>query len=360
MVLNACRRILGDVHAAEDAFQATFIVLVRKAGSMHRPDALAGWLYGVARRVALKARGSVHRHEMLADAPEPLDPHRDPLDEVSARDLLATLEQEVQRLPQAYRLAVILCCLDGLSQEEAAERLGWSPGAVKGCLERGRKRLHERLARRGLTLSVALGAAEVTRAVGGVPAALLSSTAGQAAGGASNVQAALLAEGVLRAMFLTKLKIAVVVLLTTAVAALAAGVATRQAKAPATAVAEKPKTDRDTLQGTWIPVSVEEGGKKVPQEKVKERNFEMVFAGDKMTLPIKGESKDATYKLDPSKKPKQIDILLGKDEAARGIYLLKTDTLTLCVETQAGGDRPTKFATTAGTTHFMIVLKRKK
>jgi RNA polymerase sigma factor (sigma-70 family) len=359
MVLNACRRILRDADLAQDAFQATFLVLVRKAGAVRRPEALAGWLYGVASRVARKARSAAPRHEGLADAPEPIDPRRDPLAEVSARDLLAALEQELQRLPRDYRLPVVLCCLDGLSQEEVAERLGCTPATIRGRLERGRKRLHERLLRRGLTLSAVLGAAEVVRVAGGVPATLLISTASQAAGGASSVQAAVLAEGVLKAMFVTKLKIAVVVLLTFTVAGFAAGVLARQAKTPVVAVADKPKTDRDHLQGTWVPVSVEEAGKKVPQKEIEAKNFEMVVKGDRMTLPIKDDSKEVRYKLDPSKDPKQIDLHLEKGKTGKGIYSLKGDTLRLCVEKDPDGDRPAKFGT-AGTTHFLIVLKKKK
>src|SRR4051812_4155274 len=120
LVWRACRRVLGDLHAAEDAFQATFLVLARKAGSVGHPDALAGWLYGVARRVALKARSARPRlrEQGLADAPAPADPHPDPLAEVTARELLAVLEDEVGRLPEVYRLPVLLCCLEGLSQEE--------------------------------------------------------------------------------------------------------------------------------------------------------------------------------------------------------------------------------------------------
>jgi RNA polymerase sigma factor (sigma-70 family) len=253
MVLNACRRVLGDVHAAEDAFQAVFLVLARKAATLSRPEALAGWLYGVASRVALKARRGARPQERLAGASELTDPSPDPLAEVSARDLLATLEREVQRLPQAYRLAVVLCCLEGLSQEEAAHRLGCTPAALRGRLERGRKRLHRELDKRGLSLSGALGVAEVARLTGGVPAALRSGTAGaaatfaagQTAGGAINVQAAALAEGVLRAMFLSRVKIAVVALLTTVVAGTALGVLGLEAKPPAPAVAGKPKPGKD-------------------------------------------------------------------------------------------------------------------
>jgi RNA polymerase sigma factor (sigma-70 family) len=154
MVLGVCRRRLGDAHAADDAYQATFLVLARRARAVRRPESLAGWLYGVASRVTRAARRQARRPD--AALPELPDPRPDPLAEVSARDLLAVVEEEVGRLPKAYRMAVALVCLEGLSQEEAARRLGWTAGSVKGRLERGRARLHARLARRGVTLSAAL------------------------------------------------------------------------------------------------------------------------------------------------------------------------------------------------------------
>lgn len=160
MVLGVCRR-LGDAGAADDAYQATFLVLARKAPSIRPRDALAAWLYGVARRVALKAQSIARRQPQLRSDAVP-DPRPDPLDQLSARELLAILDEEIQRLPQTYRLPILLCCLEGKTQEEAARQLGWGAGAVKGRLERGRARLRARLAKRGLTLSAALGAIEVT------------------------------------------------------------------------------------------------------------------------------------------------------------------------------------------------------
>ncbi len=252
MVHNVCRRVLGDVHAAEDAAQAVFLVLARKAGSLRRPEALTGWLHGVACRVALKALGRRRPHQDLAAAAQRADPRPDPLAEVSARDVLAILEQEVQRLPPPSRLAILLCCLEGLSLEEAATRLSCTPGAVKGRLERGRQRLQQRLQKRGLSLSAVLGVAEVARLTSGFPKTILSSTveaatrfaAGPAAG---SVPAAELAEGVLRAMFLTRLKIAGVFLLSVALAGTAVGVLTLQAKAPGPAAVTPPKTGKDPL-----------------------------------------------------------------------------------------------------------------
>src|SRR5262245_43794279 len=158
LVLHVCRRVLGNVHDAEDAFQATFLVLARKAETVHPREALAAWLHGVARRVALKARTARARRARLArplEAPA-ADPRPDPLAALSARELLLIVDEELQRLPPVNRLPLILCCLEGHSLEETARQLGWTTGSVKGRLERGRQRLHERLLRRGLTLSAAL------------------------------------------------------------------------------------------------------------------------------------------------------------------------------------------------------------
>ena len=166
LILCVCRRLLSDSHDAEDAFQATFLVLARKASSVRPASALAAWLHGVAYRIALRLRGArARRRQREVPISELALPGRfsDPLAELSTRETLCILHEEVQRLPQVYRLPVILCCLEGLSQEEAARRLGWTAGTVKGRLERGRKQLHERLVKRGLTLMAALAAAEIAR-----------------------------------------------------------------------------------------------------------------------------------------------------------------------------------------------------
>jgi RNA polymerase sigma factor (sigma-70 family) len=213
MVLRVCRHVLGNRHDAEDAFQATFLVLARKAASIRPPAYLAGWLHGVAYRVALGARTAARRRrrEHLVSDLAPPDPHPDPLAELTAREALQILEQEVQRLPEAYRLPVVLCCLQGLSQAEAARQLGWTPGSVKGRLERGRARLHARLVKRGLTLAAALGVAEVARTAPAspVPATLAAATVWAAlaftggtggAGGGIPAGALALAEGAFKNM----------------------------------------------------------------------------------------------------------------------------------------------------------------
>jgi RNA polymerase sigma factor (sigma-70 family) len=211
-VLGVCRRVLFDAHAAEDAFQATFLVLARRAGSINRPDKLASWLYGVAYRVAREARRSLTRRPLTAleETTAPSPARADPLADITARELLAVLEEEIQRLPTNYRLPVVLCCLECLSQEEASARLGWSAGQLKGRLERGRKQLHDRLARRGLISAVALGVAcSLTTEVS---AALANSTVRTAHSFVLGLQAEMgspvhfLAAGVLRTMKLAKLR----------------------------------------------------------------------------------------------------------------------------------------------------------
>jgi RNA polymerase sigma factor (sigma-70 family) len=152
MVLGVCRRVLGDLHAAEDSFQAVFLVLARKAGRLRRPEALPGFLFGVAVRLAHKARAALVRRRLQPTAalPEPADRQPHALDLLSGRELLAALDEEVARLPEVYRLPVLLCVLQERPVDEAARLLGWSVGSVRGRLARGRERLRQRLARRGL------------------------------------------------------------------------------------------------------------------------------------------------------------------------------------------------------------------
>jgi len=156
LVGGICRRCLGDAHAAEDAVQTTFLALARRPGVV-RGDSLAGWLCAVARRTCHKLRRTDTRRAAreLATARPSL---AQAFDDLSVRELLAVLDEEVARLPADTRSALLVCYWQGEPQSEAARRLGRSPAAVKGLLERGRARLLARLARRGLTADVALRA----------------------------------------------------------------------------------------------------------------------------------------------------------------------------------------------------------
>jgi RNA polymerase sigma factor (sigma-70 family) len=149
MVLGVCRRILVCEQDAEDAFQATFLILVRRAGDIKDPELLGSWLYGVASRTATKARarGARRREHERQAAPAMLTTD-DPSADLAWRELRTTLDEELNRLPDKYRLPLILCYLEGLTNEEAARRLGWPPGSMSYRLARGRELLRERMENR--------------------------------------------------------------------------------------------------------------------------------------------------------------------------------------------------------------------
>ncbi len=216
LVLGVCRRALSDPRDAEDAFQATFLVLVRKAGVIRRPELLGKWLYGVANRVAAKARVRAarrrRREQPLPDGPVAGESRPT----AEGLEWRSVLDEEVHRLPVKYRTAVVLCYPEGLTNEEAARRLGCPKGTVQSRLAWGRERLRTRLRRRGVALSLATSAAWLlpqTQAPA-LPVALADATvqsarlfaAGPSAAGPLPSPAASLAQGVLHAMFLSKLK----------------------------------------------------------------------------------------------------------------------------------------------------------
>ncbi len=154
-VLLVCRRVLGNEADAEDVFQATFLVLSRKAGVVAWRDSVRNWLRDVARRLALQARAA--RRRSCGAVPERCDPHGEPLAEVARRELRLVLDEELGRLPEKYRAPVVLCYLEGKTNEQAAGELGWPTGSMSRRLARARALLRDRLSRRGLALAVTLG-----------------------------------------------------------------------------------------------------------------------------------------------------------------------------------------------------------
>jgi RNA polymerase sigma factor (sigma-70 family) len=243
MVLRVCRNVLRDPHAAEDAFQATFIILFRKASSVRKLRSVGSWLYKVAYRTALRARAAAARRK-LREAHGTAPAAADPLDDVTWRELQTILHDELQRLAEKYRAPVVLCCLEGRSRDEAAAQLGWSLGALKGRLERGRELLRARLVRRCVTLSAAVGATLLSEgaANAAVPAALAETTVRAAlafsvgTAGVVSAEVTTLARGMIRAMFLNRLKVVVASLLVAGIVLAGAGTAAREvlaAKPPA-------------------------------------------------------------------------------------------------------------------------------
>jgi RND family efflux transporter MFP subunit len=267
LVFNVCRRILSCQQDAEDAFQATFLAFVRKAGSISRRGSVASWLYKVAYRVALEARERTRNTaavEKSGGERLAVQSAADP----SWSDMRPILDDEVNRLPERLRRPIVLCYLEGKSNAEAAQEIGCRLGTIYSRLARGREMLRHRLLRRGVTLSVAgLTVALAAQAVEAAPAIHLMRTTVQAALSFAGPSAAVvsprvaaLAEGVLRTMFVTKLKIAAVMLFVATVLA-AGGVlshsltAAPQPEAKAKEPPPKPKGD-DKKDAKPVPVKV--------------------------------------------------------------------------------------------------------
>jgi RNA polymerase sigma factor (sigma-70 family) len=224
LVWGVCRRLLRHHQDAEDAFQATFLVLARKAGAIRRPELLANWLYGVACRTAARARADAGRRrarEHAAAVPAIVSPSSD----IVWQDLRPVLDEEVQRLPAMYRAPFVLCYLEGRTNEEAARQIGCPKGTVLSRLTWARQWLRQRLERRGVTLAAGgvVALLEQPAAPASVSAQLVETTirtvvvqetARSVAGGIIATGPAALAQGVLNQMILTQLKaVAGVVLL---------------------------------------------------------------------------------------------------------------------------------------------------
>ena len=256
MVLAVCRRVVCNLHDAEDAFQATFLVLARKASSIKPRGMVANWLHGVAFRTAMKARTmTAKRHareKQTKDTPEPAATEQN-----QWHDVQALLDQELNGLPENYRLPILLCDLEGKTIKDATHQLGWPQGTLAGRLARGRKLLAKRLANRGVVLSAGSLAAIVSQNVAsaGVPTSLMVSTvkaatliaAGQSTvAGVVSAKVAALMEGVLKVMLLTKLKIATAVVLL-GITLLGAGLAGLKclAQAPGPAKVEQTEPGKD-------------------------------------------------------------------------------------------------------------------
>jgi RNA polymerase sigma factor (sigma-70 family) len=224
MVLRVSQRVLQDRHAAEDVFQATFLVLLRKAKSLSKRELLANWLYGVAYRLALRSRSESFKRQNR-EARQPVKPSADLVSQVTGRELCQVLDEELQRLPERFRGPFLLCFEEGQTRDQAARQLGCSLTTLKRRLEQGRELLRTRLARRGLTVSGVLVAAGLsqTMAPAAVPVMLLVATTrlaswasaeGAAAMGHVSPNVAHLAEGALKTIIVTKTKMAAAVLLT--------------------------------------------------------------------------------------------------------------------------------------------------
>jgi RNA polymerase sigma factor (sigma-70 family) len=267
MVLGLCRRILQDNHDAEDVFQATFLVLVRKARSLKREGSLKNWLYTVAYHLALKTRKQTAirrvQEKQVIDMPE--------LTRESSgfwAELRPALDSELARLPSKYREPIMLCYLEGKTNEEAACELGWPVGTVKIRLMRAREVLRTRLTRRGLALSAALLAPNLADvALAAVPDALLESTSEAAKlfasgktiiAGAVAARSIVLAQGALQSMFMRKVQIVVVLLFIVGLVGAGSGILMGSGSDVPT---QMPVARENEIPNDLLPVPVEDPSK---------------------------------------------------------------------------------------------------
>src|SRR5262249_3851090 len=389
MVLGVCRRLLRSVDDAEDAFQATFLVLARKAGSVRPPGAVGNWLLGVGRRTALQARRAVARRvareRQVTVMPElSIEPVK-----ISNAELQTVLDQELSQLPDKLRLPIVLCHLEGRTRRQVARQLKLPEGTLSNRISAARELLASRLTRRGYALPVTgLAAALASTAKAVVPAALVGSTvraalvlsAGQrAAAGLISAGAAHLLKKELQVMFWTKLMKVTTVLLVIGVsgggvtallrpvtAARLVGTTTadeakpeRPAAPPGAAAVEAEAT---RIQGTWHVVAMEERGVTQPESRYKDVNMRIVVTN--RTLAIKTTAPDGrdvgpemAYVLNEKVSPNAIDASKDGRTIVR-IYLPEKDTRKLCFRLD-GTTRPTGFETKRRSNQRSYVLKKR-
>jgi RNA polymerase sigma factor (sigma-70 family) len=370
MVFGVCRRVIGHHHDAEDAFQATFLVLARKASSVRPRERVANWLHGVALRTAMKAKAvrakRRGREKQLTAMPEP-----EAAQQGQWCDLQPLLDQELNGLPENYRLPILLCDLEGqtivASGKGAARQLGWPQGTVAGRLARGRKLLAKRLANRGVVLPAGSLAAVLSQnpASADVPTSLMGCTvkaatlvaAGQATvAGVVPAKVATLSEGVLKAMLWSKVRTSTVgsalaILLIGAVGAVCqthAGQQPKEEQKPKPAVEEdiedqkKGQIPRNTLAGVWAVVSVKDKGDNTLDRdpifvhfagtEAPIRNARLTLQGEKFTLKTGPVCLEGNYGFEPSVPPKKIFLTVsesGQVASIEGVYSLDGDQLTI-------------------------------
>jgi RNA polymerase sigma factor (sigma-70 family) len=377
LVLGVCRRALRCAHDAEDACQATFLVLARQAANIRKTTSLGSWLHGVAARVAANLRREQSRRKRR-ERKKPSPAARDPAADVCWREVQSALDEELVRLPERLRAPLVLCYLDGLTRDEAAQLLNTSVGSLHGRLERGRRLLHGRLKRRGLTLSAALFASvlgeKVSRAALPPTVAVATTQAasslvrGQKSFGEVSATVLALSREAMTGMTRTKQKLAAILTLiaglclATASATFAPTQETKRTPEKAARKQAAGLADAKAIQGVWLAVSVEADGKKAATEEVPDLRLE--FRGEELLLGSadgKGRTRKHRFTLDAAKSPKQIDLVdrdgTSKDNASAGIYALEKDRLILCLP-RVGTTRPKDFKTRMGDGMLLLVLER--
>jgi RNA polymerase sigma factor (sigma-70 family) len=349
MVMGVCYRVLRNHHDAEDSFQATFLVLARKASSVTPTEQVVNWLHGVAYRTALKARAmrtkTQMRERQVGQMPEPQGVQKD-----NWTDLQPLLDEELNRLPEIYRLPLLLCDVEGKSIKEATQQLGLPQGTLAGRLVRARKMLAKRLTQRGVVLSggavavvlsekAASACVSVSLAASTTKAAVAFAAGQTAAPSLVSAKVVALVQGVMKSMMLTKLKTVTMVLLALGMIAFGGSMVPRPtataqqvisqeggAEKPASRKADTAKSlDEQKLHGEWID---NEGGK-----------ISLTFEPDKTLRLIRPTGRAdgsiphsviGTYSVDWSKKPPHLD--LNMNSPLPGSHLPATPIVQTIIE----------------------------
>jgi RNA polymerase sigma factor (sigma-70 family) len=381
MVLGVCRRVLGNAPDADDAFQAAFVVLVRKASTLTNRPCLGTFLYTAALHASLKVRTMASRRkakEAQASRPEPT------MEPAIGDEWSQVLDEELAKLPEKYRDPVVLCELEGVSRREAAARLGIPEGTISSRLATAHRMLEKRLKMRGFSTvtGAALFSSQTFAHMGQVPDLLLTSVVRAATSGAP-AQISQLATEVTKMFLLSKLKLGTIVLANISML-LGVGVwvaqhstaAEEQAKTAsipkkANADVEEAKRirenvqkerDQELIQGLWQAESLEASGQKAPRDAIDQ--FQVRFEKNRITFVH--EKRTHTFELDSAAKPKTMNLTPGDGEAKGkklecAIYELDGDTLKICMDKEGeAGKRPSEFKTTPKDGMALIVLKRVK
>lgn len=388
MVLGVCRRVVANEQNAEDAFQATFLVLVHMAAFIWPHEMVGNWLYGVAYRAAAKARTMASRRHAREKQMKHL-PERVASENGLWDDVLPLLDQELNALPTKFRLPIVLCDLEGETRKEAAWHLGWPEGTVAGRIAEGRSLLAKRLARHGLPVTGVIVAAMLAHdALAAVPSPLafatnkgatLLTTGNAAATGAISARVTALTNAVLNAILISKLKsaalaIAALAMLMIGSAMLAYGQSSgdigAETKGPNPIKIEAIETEATELQGAWTVVSQVIDGVPASEEFLSRKN-QWTFAGRTVTKSDKhGTHRESSFSLDPTLARKSLDITMkpGQHPGSRGdlqhvgvnrcIYLVKGDSLTICYPLAPNATRPVKFKSDFESMTTVVVLQR--
>jgi len=387
MVWGVCRRLLTRTEDAEDAFQAAFVVLLRRARSIRDGSLLGNWLYGVAYRVAVRARARAARRAAREKQGMLTEPATTATE--TTTDWQPLLYEEVFRLPEKYRRPIVMCYLSGKTNEEAAGALGWPVGTVKGRLSRARELLRVRLARRGVCLTGAAltGSLSAARLDAAVPPTLMQSTLTAAVTGMTtgiSAHALTLGKGVMQSMFWNEcatfgMALAVLALLAAGtmlsyygLSALAqdraAGGAAPIVQTPPPKAQPAPQAyaqgnkngggnDLIKIQGIWKLESRELDGRLAPAEAIKDMTLEINAKGEWLLTFGPGKQNRALVFIDPSKNPAVMEVRGPKGKVFwSGLYKVDGDTLTIC---NAGNPQrlpPTELKSSAG--YLLYVWKR--